>query len=72
MRKQRTTAAAVLDTTAVPQFTLTADDPLAPGLIRFWLGAARAKGGYPAAQLRHAEEQLQRFTSYREGRGRKR
>jgi hypothetical protein len=72
MRKQRTTAAAVLADMAVPVFTLTAEDPLAAGLIRYWLGAARAKGGYPQAQLRHAEEQLQTFMAYRAARGRKR
>lgn len=57
---------------AVPTFTLIATDPIAPGLLRFWIGAARCSGNVSAAEIKHAEATLQEFERYRAATGRKR
>jgi len=55
-----------MDTPSAPTFTLSAEDPLAPGLLRYWIGAAKAKGGYPVATIRRAEETLKEFEQFRQ------
>ena len=41
------------DSHPVPSFTVYGDDVLAPGLVRYWAGAARAKG-YPPERVEAA------------------
>lgn len=55
-----------------PSFTLDATDPLSAGLLRYWIGAAKAHGGYPPARIRAAELKLKEIQAYRQKYGKRR
>jgi uncharacterized membrane protein YebE (DUF533 family) len=55
-----------------PAFTLTARDPLARNLLRFWIFAAKAHGRIPDVQIKQAEAALKAFDEWQAKHRRKR